>query len=105
MDFQFRPAGFDGNREMNPVRLAQLDLDSVSLLVFHNYQPIVSDMQATGGHASLNPVLIPGFDANVGIMCPEPKIGLAGQVVGLGPVVRMSGGWERDGGEYNSEQG
>jgi hypothetical protein len=75
---------------MGVVRLPQLNVDPVSLLMFHNFQPAASDVPSVGGYAGLNLVLIPSLDANVSIVRFDSQLRLSGQVVGLRPIVGVS---------------
>ena len=67
------------------MRLPQLDVNRVSLLMFHNLQASssYSYVPAVGGYARLNFVLVPGLDADVGIVRFDTQLRLAGQVVRL----------------------
>src|ERR1017187_717913 len=58
--------------------------------MLHNLQAAVSDVPAMGGHPGFNLILIPGFNANVGIVRLDAQLGLAGQVVSLRPIVGSS---------------
>ena len=58
-DLQFGAAVVDPDGEMGVMRLPQLDVDRVSLLMFHDFQSAASYVPAAGGHARLNLVLIP----------------------------------------------
>src|ERR1035437_6483976 len=92
---------------MGVVRLPQLNVDRIFLLMFHNFQTAASDVPAVGRYVSLNPVLIPALDADVGVVRFDAQLGLAGQVVSLRPIVGVSESWEDcEGceGEYGNEQ-
>src|ERR1019366_579765 len=86
---------------MGVVRRPQLNVDRISLLMFHNFQPTASYVPAVGRYVRLNLVLIPGLDANVGVPRFDAQLRLAGQVVSLRPIVGVSESCE---GEYGSEQ-
>jgi hypothetical protein len=92
-DLEFDAAIVDSDGEMG-VRLAQLDVDRVSLLMFHDFHSSGSEMPAAGGYARLNLVLIPGFDVDAGVAGFDAQLGLGRQVVGFGPIVGAGGSGE-----------
>src|SRR5271155_3020722 len=89
---------------MGVVLFLQLNVDRVSLLMFHNLQAAASDVPAMGGYASFNFVLIPSLDVNVGVMCFDTQVRLAGEVVDLRPIVGVSKSGEGCEGENRNDQ-
>jgi hypothetical protein len=77
------------NPEMDAVRLAQLNLDRVSLLMFNDLQSAAPNMPATGRDPSLNLVLIPGLNPDIGVMRVHSQLGFPRKVINLGPIVGM----------------
>jgi hypothetical protein len=71
---------------------ADVDFDGVPLLMVDNLDGAAADadVPSTRGDAGFNLILVPRFDVDIGIVCFHAKLGLAGQVVGLGPVVSTS---------------
>jgi len=70
--------------------LPQFEVDGIPLLMLRDFETAVSYVPTVGGYVRLNLVLIPRFDAKVGIVRFDAQLGLASQIVGLGPVVRVS---------------
>src|SRR5271170_2435960 len=89
---------------MSVVRLLQLNVNRISLLTFNNLQTAVSYVPTVGSHARLNLVLIPGFDANAGIVRLDAQLGFAGQVISFRPIVGVSEGGKGCAGDQDNEQ-
>src|ERR1700733_3105210 len=88
---------------MVAMRLPQLDIDGVSLLVFHHFQISASDVPAASGDVRLNLVLIPHVDPDAGITRFDVQLWFASQVVGLRPIVRASRGHHGCEGQYGNQ--
>jgi hypothetical protein len=83
------------------VGLPQLDGDRISLLMFDNLQTFAPNMPAASGDPRLNLVLIPNFDAHVGVVRFDTQFRLAGKIVSFRPIVGV--GKSREG-EYGDDQ-
>src|ERR1035441_2630114 len=83
------------------VRVAHIDLDGVAVLVLFDADSAFADLVARGFNLGFDGVLVPGGDADVGVGRFDPQVGLAADVVGLGPFISVRG----QHGNYGESQG
>src|SRR5579863_10674051 len=68
-------------------RKAYLKLDQVTSLVLLDFDAALADLVAHGSDCGFDGVLVPGFDADVGIGGFDAQVGSAGEMIGFRPFV------------------
>src|SRR5262249_19814635 len=69
------------------VRVLNADFDSIPILMFLDPDSTIANLVPLGNYLSLDRVLIPGRNTNVGVGCLDAQSGLAREGIGLRPFV------------------